>query len=247
MRGGFIAAECEWLDLAAALKDPGGPPIDEGPVTQAQWTKMPAGDPVLHVASQDGRCYLLDSLMAASSDSDLILELSRRLSCAAGAADRQSEPSRARPTSRAAPSQPGPCRLSGPLNLLGPGCRPGGAATRQSRQICSPRLSADWRVSSDSPCASGDLGPQGLVVMILPESCFPGLMLHDHPRRGGQDGSELDRAGSGGVRGLAERVGSSLVIAASGARAGRVPGRAGNRQCCGLGSVLRDSCERLSA
>jgi hypothetical protein len=82
MCGGFIAAECDWLDLAGALDDLGGPLVDEGPVTHAQWPRMPTGDSVLHAASQDGRCYLLDSRMAASSDSDLIVELSRRLSCA---------------------------------------------------------------------------------------------------------------------------------------------------------------------
>ena len=82
MRGGFIAAECAWLALAEVLEVLGGPPVDEGPVSQAQWPRVPAGDSVLYAASQDGRCYLLDSLMVASSDSDLILELSRRLSCA---------------------------------------------------------------------------------------------------------------------------------------------------------------------
>jgi hypothetical protein len=82
MRSGFIVAQCDWADLAAALEDLGGPLVDEGPVTQVQWPRVPAGDSVLHAASQDGRCYLLDPLMAASSDSDLILELSRRLSCA---------------------------------------------------------------------------------------------------------------------------------------------------------------------
>jgi hypothetical protein len=49
---------------------------------------MPRGEAVLHVAAHNGCCYVLDRLMALSSNSDFIVELSRELSCrviAAGA------------------------------------------------------------------------------------------------------------------------------------------------------------------
>lgn len=81
MHGGFIVAQCKWPDLRLALEDHCGPLSDDGPVPQAEWSRMPRGEAVLHAASHNGCCYVLDRLMALSSNSDFIVELSRELSC----------------------------------------------------------------------------------------------------------------------------------------------------------------------
>ena len=81
MHGGFIVTQCEWPGLCRALEYQLGPLSDDGPLPQAGWSRLPKGDAVLHVASHNGCCYVLDPLMALSSASDFIVTLSRELSC----------------------------------------------------------------------------------------------------------------------------------------------------------------------
>ena len=81
MHGGFIVSHCGWLDLRRVLEDHYGPLSEDGTVPQADWSRLPAGEAVLHVAVQKGCCYVLDPLMALSGDSDFIVTLSRLLSC----------------------------------------------------------------------------------------------------------------------------------------------------------------------
>jgi hypothetical protein len=88
LHGQFIVAVCEWPDLRRALEEHCGPLSDEGTVPQAHWGDLPRGEAVLHVGSHNGRCYILESLLALSGNSDFIVTLSRQLSCrviAAGA------------------------------------------------------------------------------------------------------------------------------------------------------------------
>jgi hypothetical protein len=81
MHGGFIVTRCGWLDLRRVLEDHCGPLAEDGTVPQAAWSRLPRGEAVLHVGVHQGRCYVLDPLMALSSDSDVIVTLSRLLSC----------------------------------------------------------------------------------------------------------------------------------------------------------------------
>ena len=81
MHGGFFIAQCEWPSLRHAIEDHCGPLSDGGTVPKAEWIRTPRGAAVLHVASHNGCCYVLDSLMALSSDSDFIVTLSRQLTC----------------------------------------------------------------------------------------------------------------------------------------------------------------------
>lgn len=81
MHGAFLVAECEWPGLRHAIEYHLGPLSDDGPVPRAEWNRGPRGDAVLYVTSHDGRCYVLDWLMALSGDSDFIVALSRQLAC----------------------------------------------------------------------------------------------------------------------------------------------------------------------
>jgi hypothetical protein len=81
MHGGFIVARCEWPDMRHVLEGHCGPLSGERTVSQAEWSRLPRGEDILHVASHGGCCYVLDPLMVLSSNSDLILTLSRQLSC----------------------------------------------------------------------------------------------------------------------------------------------------------------------
>jgi hypothetical protein len=81
MHLGFIVAQCPWPDLRSALERRCGPLAEDGPVPGGRWHGGPRGQGILHVASRDGSSYVLDELMALSGDSDLIVALSRELSC----------------------------------------------------------------------------------------------------------------------------------------------------------------------
>jgi hypothetical protein len=81
MHVGFIVAHCEWPDLRRVLEDHCGPLADKGPVAGPEWMGGERGRGLLHVATQHGNTYVLDELMALSSDSDVIVTLSRELSC----------------------------------------------------------------------------------------------------------------------------------------------------------------------
>lgn len=81
MHGGFIIAQYEWRDLLHALEDHCGPLSDDGTVPQAGWSRLPRGMAVLHVASHNRCCYVLDPLMALSGNSDFVVTLSQQLSC----------------------------------------------------------------------------------------------------------------------------------------------------------------------
>jgi len=81
MHLGFIVAQCPWPDLRSALEDRCGPLTEDGPVPGGLWHAGPSGQGILRVASRDGCSYVLDELMALSSDGDLIVTLSRELSC----------------------------------------------------------------------------------------------------------------------------------------------------------------------
>ncbi|MGH9131519.1 MAG: hypothetical protein ACRDWV_07570 [Acidimicrobiales bacterium] len=81
MQLGLIAAECEWPPLHQALEVRCGTIQDQGAVGAGEWLNHPNGQDVLNVAWEDGRCYVLEPAMILSADSDLILELSRALSC----------------------------------------------------------------------------------------------------------------------------------------------------------------------
>ena len=81
MHCGLIAARCQWPDLRHALEGHCGTLKDESAVSQADWFSPPDGQGVLHVASRGGCCYILDPGMMLSASGDLILALSRQLSC----------------------------------------------------------------------------------------------------------------------------------------------------------------------
>lgn len=81
MHLGFIVAQCPWPDLRSALERRCGSLAEDGPVPGGRWHGGPRGQGILRVASRDGASYVLDELMALSGDSDLILALSRELSC----------------------------------------------------------------------------------------------------------------------------------------------------------------------
>lgn len=80
MHQAFLMAHCEWPDLRSAIESHCGSLTDEGPVSQAGWTRMPHDD-VFHVTSHDERCYVLDKAMVLSCLPDTIVALSRQLSC----------------------------------------------------------------------------------------------------------------------------------------------------------------------
>jgi hypothetical protein len=81
MHLGFIAARCPWPDLRSALEDQCGPLAEDGPVPGGRWQTGPRGQGILRVASGKDCSYVLDELMALSSNCDLIVTLSRQLSC----------------------------------------------------------------------------------------------------------------------------------------------------------------------
>jgi hypothetical protein len=81
MHHGIIAAWCGWPELRRALEGQAGTLREEGGLPQSRWHSLPTGDAVLHVASRGGMCCALDSLFVLSYDSDLIVTLSRELSC----------------------------------------------------------------------------------------------------------------------------------------------------------------------
>jgi len=54
--------------------------MDGGPVSQADWTRMPHDD-VFNVTFEGERCYVLDKAMVISSLPDTVVALSRQLSC----------------------------------------------------------------------------------------------------------------------------------------------------------------------
>jgi hypothetical protein len=81
MHGGFIITLCEWLDLRPVLEEHCGSLTEDGTVSRADWSRLPTGEAVLHAGSHNGRCYVLDPLMALSYNSDFIVTLSRQLSC----------------------------------------------------------------------------------------------------------------------------------------------------------------------
>lgn len=81
MSRAFLLAHCEWPDLRRAIESHCGPLTDEGPVSQADWTRMPQDD-IFHVTFHEERCYVLDKAMVLSSLPDTIVALSGQLSCA---------------------------------------------------------------------------------------------------------------------------------------------------------------------
>jgi len=81
MHGGFIAAECDWPALHAALRSRCGSFTDVGEVSRAEWADLPAGQDVFHVAEQDGRTYVLEPSMVLSGSADLIVDVACELAC----------------------------------------------------------------------------------------------------------------------------------------------------------------------
>src|ERR1700733_8030635 len=81
MHHGIIAAWCEWPDLRRALEGQCGTLQVQDGMPQSRWRRLPSGEAVLHIASRGGMCCPLDSLFVLSSDSDLVVTLSRELSC----------------------------------------------------------------------------------------------------------------------------------------------------------------------
>jgi hypothetical protein len=81
MHGGFLLARCEWTDLRRAIESHCGPLTDEGPVSQADWSRPPHGEDVYHVTSDGECCYVLDRTMVLSGLADTIVALSGQLSC----------------------------------------------------------------------------------------------------------------------------------------------------------------------
>jgi hypothetical protein len=80
MHGAFLLAHCEWPDLRRAIESHCGPLADEGPVSEADWNRMPHDD-VFHVTFHGERCYVLDKAMVLSGLPDTVVALSGQLSC----------------------------------------------------------------------------------------------------------------------------------------------------------------------
>lgn len=78
---GVLAAECATEQFHAALQVHCGAIADEGPVPEAQWLAPPRGQDVLHLREVSGHSYALDPAMVLSANSDLMIALSRELSC----------------------------------------------------------------------------------------------------------------------------------------------------------------------
>jgi hypothetical protein len=81
MHHGILLARCEWPDLRRAIESHCGPLADEGPVSQADWNRLPRDGDIFHVTFHDECCYVLDRAMVLSSLPDTIVALSGQLSC----------------------------------------------------------------------------------------------------------------------------------------------------------------------
>jgi len=75
MHFGFIVAECEWPELHTALQARCGTLADAAEVSPSEWFDLPTGQDVFHVASVEGRTYVLDPAMVLSADSDLVVAI----------------------------------------------------------------------------------------------------------------------------------------------------------------------------
>jgi hypothetical protein len=51
MHGGFIVSHCGWLDLRRVLEDHCEPLSEDGTVSQADWSRLPRGEAVVHKVS----------------------------------------------------------------------------------------------------------------------------------------------------------------------------------------------------
>jgi hypothetical protein len=78
---GFIVARSDWPSLHAALEARCGELNDSEEISPQQWFDVAPGQDVFHVASSNGTTYVLDPMMVLSTDSDLITDLARELSC----------------------------------------------------------------------------------------------------------------------------------------------------------------------
>ena len=83
MHFGFIGADCDWAALHAALEGHCGALVDQREIAAEDWFDLPRGQDVFHVATRDGRVYLLDPSMVLSSSTDMIVALASELSCVA--------------------------------------------------------------------------------------------------------------------------------------------------------------------
>jgi hypothetical protein len=66
MHEGILAAGKPWLEVRAALEKHCGSLQDNGTIAPEQWLELPQGEDVFHVASRDGRTYLLDPAMVTA-------------------------------------------------------------------------------------------------------------------------------------------------------------------------------------
>ncbi len=73
---GILAAAKPWPEVRAALEKHCGTLQDQGTVAPEQWLDPPQGEDAFHVASRDGRSYLLDPAMVLTTNPDLVVSLS---------------------------------------------------------------------------------------------------------------------------------------------------------------------------
>lgn len=81
MHEGILAAAKPWPEVRAALEKHCGALQDQGSIAPQQWLDLPQGEDAFHVASRDGRSYLLDPAMVLTTNPDLVVSLSGELDC----------------------------------------------------------------------------------------------------------------------------------------------------------------------
>ncbi len=86
MHHGFLVAATSSAGLLETLQTHCGTFQDQGPLAATDWLNLPKGVDAFHVASLDGRTYLLDSAMVLTSNPDLVVSISGELGCAIASA-----------------------------------------------------------------------------------------------------------------------------------------------------------------